>query len=112
MFERCFDLLDVLENIRMIEFEIVDNGCLRQIMNKLASLVEKGSVIFVSLKDEPIAVREPRALAEVIRNPTNEIAGVQAIVFENPGQKRRRRGFAMRPAHDQRPFPRMKNSFN
>ena len=62
MRERFFDRLQVLKNIRVIEFEVVDDRNLRQVMNKLAALVKKRGVVFIALDDEPLAVREPRAL--------------------------------------------------
>src|SRR5690349_10693561 len=65
-------------------------------MNEFAALVKKGGVIFVAFNDEPWTVREPRALAEIVRNAANEITGVQSVVLEDPRQQRCRRGLAMR----------------
>ena len=76
----------VFKNVRVIEFKVVDNCDFRQVMDELAALVEKRSVVFVALNDEPIAVSEPRALTEIVRNAADEIAGVQPVVLEDPRQ--------------------------
>ena len=85
----------------MIEFEIVDDRDFGQVMHELAALVEKGRVVFVAFNDEPFAVSEARSLAQIIRDASNEIARIQAVVLENPGQERSRRRLAMRARHDQ-----------
>ena len=75
---------------------------LRQVMDELAALVEKGGVVFVALDDEPFAVGEARALAEIIRNAADQVARVEAVVLENPRQQRGRRGLAVGAGDDQR----------
>jgi hypothetical protein len=80
----------------MIKLEIVHHADLRLVMNEFAALVKKGGVILVAFNNEPWTVREPRALAEIVRDAADEIAGIQSVVFEHPCQQRRRRGFAMR----------------
>ena len=57
-----FDRGEIFKNIRVVEFEVVDDGDFRLVMDELAALVEKRGVVFVALDDEPFAVREPRAL--------------------------------------------------
>ena len=84
----------------MVEFEVVDDGDFRQVMDELAALVEKGRVVFVALDDEPFAVGEPRALAEIVRDAADEIARIQAVVLENPRQQRSRGGLAVRAGDD------------
>src|SRR5947209_779598 len=71
-------------------------------MNELASFVEKGGVVFVALDDEPFTFREASALAEVVGNATDEIAGVQTVVLEHPGQEGGGGRFAVSAADDQR----------
>ena len=86
----------------MVELEVVDDGDLGQVMDELAALVEEGGVVFVALDDEPLAVGEPRALAEVVRDAADEVAGVQAVVLEDPGQQRGGGGLAVRAGDHQR----------
>ena len=55
MRERFFDRVQIFKNVRVIEFEVVDDGDFRQVMDELAPLVEKRRVVFVALDDEPLA---------------------------------------------------------
>ncbi len=55
MRERFFDGVQVVKNIRVIEFEVVDDADLRLVMDELAALVEKRGVVFVTLDDEPFS---------------------------------------------------------
>jgi len=87
MFERGLDGIDILEDIRVVKFEIVDDGDFGKVMNEFAALVEKSGVVFVAFDDEPFAISEARALAEIVRNAANEIAWIQSVVFEEPGEK-------------------------
>src|SRR5262249_43489335 len=104
MREGFFYRVEVFKNVGVIELEIVDDADLRQVMNELAALVEKRGVVFVALDDEPVAVGESRALAEVVRNAADEIARVQSVVLEHPRQQRRRGGLAMRAGDDDGAF--------
>src|SRR5687767_15651594 len=74
------------------------------IMNKLASLIEKGRVVFVALDNKPFAVGETRALAEVKRNSADQIAWVQSVMLENPGQQGCGGRLAVGSANDERPL--------
>src|SRR4051812_7447545 len=83
-FKLLFDRIQIFKNISVIELEIVDDRDFGQVMNELAALVEKRGVIFVAFDDEPFAVGEARALAEIVRNAPDEIARIQTVVFKNP----------------------------
>ena len=95
---------EVLEDVRVIEFQVVDDRDLGLVMDELAALVEEGGVVFVALDDEPFAVGEARALREIVRDAADEIARVQAVVLEDPGEQRGRRRFAMRARDHERAF--------
>jgi len=60
----------------MIELQVIDDSDLGQIMDKLATLIKKCRVVFVALDNEPFAISKSRPLAEIIRDPTNEVTGV------------------------------------
>src|SRR5271154_5764475 len=81
MREGFFDGFEIFKNVRVVEFEIVDDGDFRLVMDELAALVEKRRVVFITLDDEPFAVRESRALAEIVRNAADEKTRVQSAVF-------------------------------
>src|SRR5262245_36610935 len=86
----------------MIEFEVVDDGDLRQVMHELAPLVEEGRIVFVAFDNEPFALRKAGALLQVVWNPANQIAGIEAIMFEYPRQQRRCRRLPVCPSNHQR----------
>src|SRR5439155_20634445 len=88
----------------MIEFEIVDEAGLRQVVDALASLVDKRRVVFIAFDDEPVAVGKARALAKIVREAANQIAWIEAVVLEHPGQQRSRGRFAMGARDYQWPF--------
>src|SRR5579859_3334983 len=100
MAERGFDSLEVREDVSVIKFEVVDNGHFGQVMNELAAFIEKSGVVFVAFDDKPFAVGEAGALAKIGWNAADQVAWVEAIVLENPGEQRRRGSFAMGPSHD------------
>src|SRR5580765_5196489 len=85
MLERGFDRIEIREDIRVVEFEIIDDGDLGQVMDELAALIKKSRVVLVAFNNKPVAIGETRALAQVVRNSANEKAGVQSIVFKYPG---------------------------
>ena len=87
MFERSLDGREIFKNIRVVEFQVIEDRHFRQVMNKLAALVEKGGVVFVPLDDEPFAVRKTRALAEIVRDAADEETGIKAVVLEDPGEQ-------------------------
>ena len=64
MRKRFLHRVEIFKNVRVVEFQVVDDGDFRLVMDELAALVEKRGVVFVALDDEPFAVREPRALAK------------------------------------------------
>ncbi len=94
-FKRKLDGREIFENVGMIKFEIVDDDEFREVMNELAPLVEKSGVVFVAFDDEPIAIREASALAEIIRNAADQVTRVPFVVLEDPGKKRSGCGLPM-----------------
>src|SRR3954471_11833462 len=88
----------------MVEFEVVDDRDLRQVMDELAALIEEGCVVFVAFDNEPFTVRETRALAEVVWNAADKIARVEAVVFEDPGEERSSGGLTVGAADHERAF--------
>src|SRR5437868_5409882 len=50
--ETEFDLVEVPEDIRMVEFDIIYDHQLRQIMNKLGTLIEEGRIVFVPFDND------------------------------------------------------------
>src|SRR5262249_15911517 len=82
------NVIQAAEYIGVIKFQVVNDGHLGQVMDKLAALVEEGRVIFVALEDEPVAVRKSGALSQVIRDAPNQVAWLESIVLKYPGEQR------------------------
>src|ERR1700722_3299433 len=104
MREGFFYRVEIFKNVRVVEFEIVDDGDFRQIVDELAALVEKRRVVFVALDDEPFAVREPRALRKIVRDAADEKTWVKSVVLEHPREQRSRRCLAVRSRNNNRAF--------
>ncbi len=86
--EGFLDRGEVVEDVGVIEFEVVDDRDLGQVVDELAALVEERGVVLVALDDEPFAVREACAGAEIVRNAADEIGRVQPVVLKDPGEER------------------------
>src|SRR5215203_2498014 len=65
MMELHLDRGEVGKNVRMIEFEIVDDKRAGAVMQELRSLVEKGGVVFVGFQNEVPAAAELSGTAKV-----------------------------------------------
>src|SRR6476660_3065703 len=104
MLERGLNRFQAVENVGVIELDVIDDRDLRQVMNELASFVEKGSVVLVPFDNKPFTVGETGALAKVVWDAADQVAGVEPIVLEHPGKQRRGGGLAMGPGDDQGTF--------
>src|SRR5688500_12920555 len=98
------DRSEIVENIGVIELDIVDDDDFGQVVDELAALVEEGGVILIAFDDEELAVGETSALLETIGDAADEVAGVFAVVFEDPGKKGSGCPFAMGSGHNERAF--------
>src|SRR5580765_5364787 len=81
MFKGGLDRIEIFENIRMVEFKVIDDGDFGQVMNELAALIKESCVIFVALNNKPFAIRKSCALAEIVGNPANEITWIQSVML-------------------------------
>ena len=91
----------VVKNIGMVEFEVVQHRRARAVVNELAALVEKRRVVFVGLNHEGVARAQPRRHAKVQRHAADQKAGLQASAFQYPGQHGGGGGFAVRAGNGQ-----------
>src|SRR6266498_2186632 len=69
----------------MVKFDIVYNRDLRQIVHKLGTLIEIGSVILVAFDDEVLTVSNAKTNAEVLRHAANQESRVQTTMIQQPG---------------------------
>src|SRR5689334_7048269 len=61
MTELTLDGLQIGVNIRVIEFQIVEDERARMVVNELGALVEEGRVVFIGFDDEERRIAQPRA---------------------------------------------------
>ena len=54
--ELAFDCGEVVKNIGVVEFEVVDDGRARAVVHELAAFVEESRVVFVGFDDEQWAL--------------------------------------------------------
>ena len=100
MVETLLDRLDILKDVRVIIFEVIQNGGAGTVVHKLASLIKEAGVIFVTLNHKVRALgRQPRAVTEVRRHAADQVPRSLAAGFKNPGEHRARRGLAVRAGH-------------
>ena len=99
--EAGHDVLEVAEDIRVVELDIVHDEQLGQVVDEFAALVKKGGVVFVTFEDEILRIPEAAALAEIAGYAADEPRWREAGRFENPGEQRCGRCFAVRAGDDQ-----------
>ena len=98
------NFVQIVINVRMVEFDIVDHNALGQIMKELRALIEKGGVIFIAFQHIDPRVGEMRATIEIFRQSADHVAGISTGVFKNPCQHRRRGRLSMGARDHEIPF--------
>ena len=107
------DGCQVVKNIGMVEFEVVEHGSARPVMHELAALVEESRVVLVRFDDEKgcrtsyfacclaarcitVTCAEACRHVEIEGHATHQKPGRTTCKLKNPGQHRRCRGLAVR----------------
>ena len=101
--ELGLDSGQVGEDIRVIEFQIIENDGARAVMNKLAALVEEGGVVFVRFHHKKRCLTEAGRHPKIAGHTTNQVAGVEPGVLQNPRQHGAGGGLAVGAGHRQHP---------
>ena len=96
MVELPLNRLQVVKNVGVVEFQVVQNGGARAVMHKLAAFVEKRSVVFVGFDHKWGALPQAGGNAEVQGHTADQKAWLKTRAFQNPAQHRGSGGFAMR----------------
>jgi hypothetical protein len=103
--ELGLDRRQVGKDVGVVELEVVEDRGARAVMHELRALVAEGGVVLVGLDHEEGRLGQPRRHAEVLRHAADQEAGIEARVFQHPGQQRGRGGLAVRAGHRQHPAP-------
>src|SRR6185437_5374762 len=90
-------------DVGVVILEIVEDQRAWPVVDELRALVEEGRVVFVRLDHEEWRRPEARARPEVRRHAADQEAGLEPRVLEDPGEKRRSGGLAVRAGDGQYP---------
>src|SRR5690606_30942010 len=72
--ELPLDVIKRVVNVGVIKLDVVDDGDLGQVVHELRLLIKIGSVIFVTLDDEKVAVRRAKARSEILHDAADQKA--------------------------------------
>ena len=86
----------------MIKFDVVDDGYFGQVVHELRPLVEVGSVVFIALDNEKIAVGDSKTDAKVLNHAADQKRRLKSTLIHHPGRQTRRSCLAMSACDHQR----------
>ncbi|CCK08537.1 hypothetical protein BN128_2572 [Cronobacter sakazakii 696] len=89
----------IVKDIRVIEFEVVEHQRARRVVDKLGAFIKERAVIFVGFNHKERAVTKARGDVEIARHAADDKARLVAAGFQDPGSHARRRGFAVGAGH-------------
>src|SRR5437763_3222736 len=94
--------IEILVDICVIEFDVIDDRDLRQVMHELRAFVEVSRVVFVTFNDEVITVSDAKADAKILHYAADEERRIQSCMVDYPGRQTCRSSFSVRAGDDQR----------
>ena len=84
--EAQLDFLQGMVNVRVVEFNVVDDHQFREVVQEFGAFVEKRRVVLVSLQHGKIGIRKTAAAAKIAGNAADHEAGVQPGILHQPCQ--------------------------
>ena len=97
---RCTSV-EVAEDVRVVELEVVEHRDVRRVVDELAALVEERAVVLVALDHERVGRRaEVAAGRRILRHAADEKARVAAVLAQEKRGERGRGRLAVRAGHD------------
>ena len=103
MVELLLNRPQVVKDIRVVEFKVVQHQRARAVVHKLGTLVEEGAVILIRLNHKERAFAQARGDVKIARHTADHESGLIAAGFQNPCGHSRRGGFAMRTRNGNHP---------
>jgi len=91
----ALDSGQVVKDVGVVEFEVVEHRSARAVVHKLAAFVKKCRVVFVRFDHKGFALAKSSRDAEVQRHAAHQKAGLQARLLQNPGGHGGGGGFAV-----------------
>ncbi|MNX70088.1 hypothetical protein D3C86_1013280 [compost metagenome] len=101
--ELPLDGRQVREDVRVIEFEVVQDRRARTVVHELGAFVEERAVVFVGFNDEKRRIAQARRHREVLRHAADQETRSHARVLQHPGQHAAGGGLAVRTGNRQHP---------
>jgi hypothetical protein len=90
--KREFHRIEIAIDVGVIEFDVVNDRELGQVVHELRTFVEVSSVILVCFDDEIVTASDAKAMAEVLRDAADQKSGIQITLVHHPrGDARCRR---------------------
>ena len=87
----------------MIVFQIVHDQRARAVMNEFGTFIKEGTIIFISFNDKKGGFTETGREWEVARYATDQEAGFQTRMFQNPRHHAGGRRFAVCASYTNHP---------
>ncbi len=96
----------VIEDIRVVELQVAQDGDLGAVVDELGALVEEGRIVLVGFNHEGgIVSAETGRDAEVAGHPADQKPRRKPRRLQQPGQQARGGGLAVSAGHGDRPSP-------
>ena len=105
MVELPLDGLQVVKNVSVVEFQVVQDGGARAVMDKLAALIKKSGVVFVRLDHKGGPAPKAGRHGKIQRYAAHQKTRLQTRMFQNPAEHSGGRGFAVGPGNRQHMAP-------
>ena len=102
--ERELDGGQIGKDIGVVEFEVVDDANLGEVVSEFASFVEERRIVFIPLENDPRAIGETGSTSEISGDAADQEAGIQASGFENPSHQGGGGGLTVSSGDDDRTF--------
>ena len=99
MGKRFLHRRQVIENIGVVELHIVYDANFRKVVDELTSLIKKSRVIFIPLKNDPLAIGKPGTTGKITRKTSDEKRWIPPGKIQYPGNQGGGRRLAMRTRH-------------
>ena len=101
MCEGAQHVIEVAEDVGVVELAVIDREDVREILDKLATLIKEGRVVFIAFDDEGAALLTGmRRVWEIARDAADKPAGLSTVGLEQDGGHAGRGGLAMRAGDD------------
>ena len=97
--------IEILVDVRMIEFDVVDNRDFREVVHELRAFIKIGRVVFVAFDDEVVAVGHAKTDPKVLHYSAHQERRIQSGLIDYPGRQAGRGRLAVRAGNDQRTTP-------